>query len=121
MRENNLNLIIPWPPTINTYWRRNGARYFISQKGISFRRHVISACSQHENYFDKEERLKIVIKAYPPDRRKRDLDNIFKSLLDSLQHAKIFQEDSQIDEIYIKRMPFLSNYLDITIESLALE
>ena len=34
---------------------------------------------------------------------KRDLDNILKSLLDSLDHAGVFDDDEQIDELHVLR------------------
>lgn len=37
---------------------------------------------------------------YPPDLRIRDLDNIQKSLWDSLQKAGVYKNDSQIKEFH---------------------
>ena len=50
-------------------------------------------------------RLEIRIEASPPDKRRRDLDNILKSLLDSITHAGVILDDSQFDAITIMRMP----------------
>ncbi|NBW23084.1 MAG: RusA family crossover junction endodeoxyribonuclease, partial [Caulobacteraceae bacterium] len=41
--------------------------------------------------------------AFPPDKRKRDLDNVLKSLLDALTHANVWDDDSQIDDLRIYR------------------
>lgn len=41
--------------------------------------------------------------AYPPDRRRRDLDNILKATLDALQYAGVFEDDSQVDALAILR------------------
>ena len=43
------------------------------------------------------------ISLFPPDRRKRDLDNVLKALLDALQHAGCYDDDSQLDDIRIVR------------------
>lgn len=43
------------------------------------------------------------INCYPPDRRRRDLDNILKGALDSLVHAKAILDDSLIDELHVLR------------------
>lgn len=59
----------------------------------------------HHIHSPAEGRLAIEIKAYPPDKRKRDLDNILKSLLDSLVHAGVVEDDSQFDAIAIARLP----------------
>jgi len=45
----------------------------------------------------------MTIDVYPPDKRKRDLDNICKNLLDSLQKAQIYPDDNQIDLLIIQR------------------
>jgi crossover junction endodeoxyribonuclease RusA len=47
--------------------------------------------------------LSIQIDVYPPDRRRRDLDNILKALLDSLGHAAVIEDDSQFDRILLIR------------------
>jgi crossover junction endodeoxyribonuclease RusA len=60
----------------------------------------------------------IVINVYPPDARKRDLDNLLKCLLDSLQTAKVYEDDSQIDYLLIKREKQKLAKLEINIESI---
>ena len=48
-------------------------------------------------------RLYVTITAYQPDNRRRDLDNLPKAILDALQHAGVYEDDSQIDELRIGR------------------
>ncbi len=50
-----------------------------------------------------EGRLAVHITLFPPDRRKRDVDNILKALLDACEHAGCYDSDSQIDELHIVR------------------
>ena len=40
--------------------------------------------------------LAVRIKAYPPDKRKRDIDNIQKPLLDAMEKAGVYRNDCQI-------------------------
>ncbi len=43
--------------------------------------------------------VKVTVEYYPPDRRKRDLDNLFKCLFDSLVNAGCIEDDSNIQHI----------------------
>jgi crossover junction endodeoxyribonuclease RusA len=53
-------------------------------------------------------RLRVEIEVYPPDRRKRDIDNVCKATLDALAKAGVYQDDSQIDVLLITRMGIVS-------------
>ncbi|EQA8334359.1 RusA family crossover junction endodeoxyribonuclease [Escherichia coli] len=33
-----IEFVLPYPPTVNTYWRRRGSTYFISEEGKRYRR-----------------------------------------------------------------------------------
>jgi crossover junction endodeoxyribonuclease RusA len=112
----NIVIDLPWPPTANTYWRRNGGRYFISKRGQDYREYVAKACYAYQGLFVAEDRLRVKIKAYPPDKRKRDLDNLFKSTLDSIQHAGLYVDDCQIDKLSIERMPEYEGKISICVE-----
>ena len=48
-------------------------------------------------------RLSVKILVNPPDKRRRDIDNLTKVPLDALTHAAVWEDDSQIDELYIRR------------------
>lgn len=48
-------------------------------------------------------RIQMEVDVYPPDKRKRDLDGILKVSLDALQHANVFDDDSQIDRLFVRR------------------
>lgn len=48
-------------------------------------------------------RLSVEIDAHPPDRRRRDLDNLQKPLLDALEYAGVYEDDSQIDRLVSRR------------------
>jgi crossover junction endodeoxyribonuclease RusA len=41
--------------------------------------------------------------AFPPDRRRRDLDNLLKPTLDALQHGGVYEDDSQVDLLVVRR------------------
>ena len=48
-------------------------------------------------------RLWLVVYVHPRDRREIDIDNRVKALQDALQHAGVYENDSQIDDLHVKR------------------
>jgi crossover junction endodeoxyribonuclease RusA len=82
---------LPFPPSINKYWRRCGAQYFISKAGQAFRKNAIAIIFQvaGRKPIPLECNLSVEVDLYPPDRRKRDVDNTIKPTLDSLAHAGV--------------------------------
>lgn len=107
MHEENLILVLPWPPTINSYYghvKRGGKVIkYITKSGKEYRESVIDACNEQAPGYNTDERLYCEVTLFVPDRRIRDLDNYMKPLLDALTHAKIWDDDSQIDQLDIKR------------------
>jgi crossover junction endodeoxyribonuclease RusA len=108
MEENKIDMevtklqtiVIPFPPSVNTYYRTFQGRMIISAAGRAYRQAVISKAQTDEPLLG---RLSVEVEVFPPDRRRRDLDNVCKAALDSLQHAGIYQDDSQIDQLLLKR------------------
>ncbi len=100
-----IRLTLPWPPSVNRYWRAVSGRVLISRNGRAYRTLVgqIVACSDARRLGSA--RLAVVIVACPPDRRRRDLDNTLKATLDALSHAGLFDDDEQIDDLRITRGP----------------
>lgn len=113
---NEYHLKLPWPPSINTYWRHCKGRHYISKKGETYREQVIDYIEQQNLDIKTTSRIKIVITANPPDKRKRDLDNLPKAVFDSLTHANFWDDDEQIDDFRIRRGEIVKGgSLDITI------
>lgn len=97
-----IELELPYPPSVNHYWRRVGARTLISRGGRAFRQAVCSILAAH-GIRPLAGPLEMVIDVYPPDRRRRDLDNLQKALLDALAHGGAYHDDSQIDRLTVQR------------------
>lgn len=95
-------LDLPFPPTVNTYWRRVGSKTLISKKGRAYAEQV-AWITRHSARFPAGKRAAIMVEAYMPDKRNRDLDNLFKALLDSLVKAGVLVDDSVIDDLRIVR------------------
>ena len=96
-------LILPYPPTMNTYWRHVGYRTLISREGRTFRRNVCALLGGGRRNPPTTGRIALAMDAFPPDRRRRDLDNLPKSVLDAIGHAGVYADDSQIDLLVTRR------------------
>ena len=90
---------LPYPPSVNSIWRYYNGRMLLSKKG--------------RLYYDSLKYLPYVqpldppyhlyLKVRPPDKRKRDLDNVIKVVCDSLQKLGVIEDDSLIDRIDANR------------------
>jgi crossover junction endodeoxyribonuclease RusA len=98
----NIQIALPWPPSVNTYWRHVGPRVLVSAKGREYQKEVAATVLAHGMRM-KPGRYSVTIWAYPPDRRRRDIDNLHKSLLDSLVKAGVIEDDEMIDDLRIVR------------------
>lgn len=100
-----IELILPWPPTVNHYWRHvvigRRAQVYISADGKRYRQMVGTRCKKVGSM--GAARLRVAIAANPPDKRRRDLDNVLKAVLDAVTHAGVWDDDSQIDQLTIER------------------
>lgn len=88
---------LPWPPSVNRYYRVFRNRILISRDGRKYRMMAVSRLGGLNGTLKGE--LEVVIDLYPPDRRRRDIDNPLKCLLDSMAHAGVYEDDSQIKDI----------------------
>ena len=97
-------LTLPYPPSVNHYWRRVGLHTLISREGRTFRRNVCALLGGGGMRRPPSSgRIALAMDAFPPDRRRRDLDNIQKPVLDALEHAGVYADDSQIDLLVTRR------------------
>jgi len=103
-----MQITLPWPPSVNTYWRhpttgKLAGRHLISEQGRKYReavRALVLESGRREKFTGP---LSVHIEAFPPDRRRRDLDNILKSILDSMTYAGVWEDDYQVEELSISR------------------
>ena len=95
-------IVLPWPPSVNKYWRMGRGRMHKSEAGKAY---AAEAGFKARAMFKRKPftgRLRVEIFAFPPDKRARDIDNLLKAPLDALKGI-CFDDDSQIDELMIMR------------------
>lgn len=119
------SLSLPYPPTVNTYWRHvvmgrcpPTARVLISKRGRAYREHVVASCRE-QGVETLTGALRVGIGVFLPDRRRRDLDNVLKSLLDALEHAGVYKDDSQIVRLELWRAGLVKDgRVEVTVEEI---
>jgi len=96
---------LPWPPSVNHYYRHVGHRVLISRDGRRYRENVAGKLAA-ENVAKFTDPVALHIELYPPDNRRRDVDNSLKCLLDTFTHGGLYADDSLIHKLtVIKREP----------------
>lgn len=98
-----INITIPFPPSVNTYWGFRGSQRFLTSRAKIFKQAVATEFVRAGFEPLGSARLKVEIELYPPDKRIRDIDNVVKSTLDALCQTGIFDDDGQIDVLLVTR------------------
>ena len=103
--DQSVKFMLPYPPSINTYYRTYQGRMLISKKGREYRKLVEE---ELVGTAVVNGRVAVEIRIFPPDRRRRDLDNVQKALLDAIEHAGVIEDDSMVDDLHTIRGEVLS-------------
>jgi crossover junction endodeoxyribonuclease RusA len=96
-------LTLPWPPSVNRYWRQVNGRAILSADGRHYKQDVAALCFT-AGVQPEMGPVVVDIVAFPPDRRRRDLDNLLKATLDSLT-PWAWADDSQVVDLRIRWAP----------------
>lgn len=98
-----ITLVLPWPPSANSYVRHvGGGRHYLTKTANRFREQV-SAIVAQAGVNALPGRLEIFARVHPPTKRRVDIDNRIKALCDALQHAGCYDDDEAIDKLTIER------------------
>lgn len=92
---------LPWPPSVNRYWRTFRGRMLVSAEGREYRQAVFRVCN---GLIPITGLVEVSIVATRPDKRKRDLDNLLKATLDACT-GHLWLDDSQIWKLAIQWAP----------------
>ena len=98
-RNMSITFVADFPPSVNSYYRNVKGKTLISKKGRDYRAKIYRELNGLGPLFGALE-VKMIL--YPPDKRKRDIDNYQKALFDAITHAGIWEDDSQIKRVVIE-------------------
>lgn len=88
----------PFPPTANNYWRIARNQVYKTSVARGYQEQLAASLWAHRD--EKiEGPVSVALQFFYPDKRRRDLDNLLKVLLDALTGAGIWQDDSQVKHI----------------------
>ena len=92
-------LTLPFPPSANGIWRGGqGGRHYLSPKYKAWKQDAeLDAKLQNKARISGP--FAVQINAVRPDRRKRDIDNLIKPLIDLLVHCGVTDDDSEMQQI----------------------
>lgn len=96
-------ITLPYPPSVNTYWRAVKGRMLISRDGREYKQAVGVHVLTNGRRKVMTGRLAMTIEIYPPDNRRRDIDNTAKAVLDALGTANVYEDDFQICDLRLVR------------------
>lgn len=125
MTHRTYQVALPWPPSVNHYWRLRGAGGLcVAPAGVRFRAltservHALRALRRLPA-LPILGRLALVVDASAPTKARCDLDNLVKATQDALVHARLMEDDSQIDDLRVLRdEPIKGGRLLVTITEL---
>jgi crossover junction endodeoxyribonuclease RusA len=103
-----VELQLPWPPSINRYWRCVQGATLLSREGREYKHKAKDALFE-QLYKLKHTAIdvpcKATIIAHYPNKRRRDLDNIIKPVLDCLQASEVVRNDELFKELHVIGVP----------------
>jgi crossover junction endodeoxyribonuclease RusA len=96
-----ITVTLPWPPSVNAYWRQFRGRAIISKAGREYRQAVL-AILLPMRLTPYDQPVRVDIAAQQPDKRRRDVDNLAKAILDGLKAGQAYTDDSLIHDLRIR-------------------
>ncbi len=98
-----LVIYIPIAPTVNNYYAHTKKGVFIKAAGKRYREAITREVIEQHAARGLDSQLHVSVVLHFKDKRRRDLDNYMKGMLDALTHAGVWDDDKQIDQLSIYR------------------
>ena len=94
---------IPFPPTTNHIWKSSGKRRYLSSEYVAFKGLVDYIVKRERIPKFGDKRMAVAIELCAPNRRRVDIDNRVKAVLDAFTESHVWDDDSQVDQLHVKR------------------
>lgn len=112
-------MTLPFPPSVNSYRTVYRGMMRLSKEGRAFKAAVSDYVVEYKVPKLGDQKLRVSMVLFPRDKRKMDIDNRIKSVLDALQDAGVFNDDFQVDELSIVRgKPIKGGAIRVMIEEI---
>lgn len=98
-------LTLPYPPTGNHIWKHTRmGRHYLTQQARNYYQLVAEVVRKTGQDGLMTGKLHVECDIYPPDNRRRDIDNAFKVIGDACTKAGVWKDDTQINRLVLERM-----------------
>lgn len=93
-------LSLPFPPPLSACFTNAAKRGRVKTKRyIAWQQHAMYAAGWQPSLKGK---VGVIVNATPPDKRKRDLDNLCKPIMDLLTTKGVIEDDSLVESLYLR-------------------
>lgn len=99
----------PFPPSLNHCWGVVGKRRFLSANYKAFLNDVALVVAGTRLADPTVDGYYVTLRVAPPDRRKRDLDNVVKPVFDALTRCCVWSDDCYVNRLLVERAEPVKN------------
>ena len=96
-----IELKLPWPPSVNSLWRKFGNRVILSARARQYYTTLASllVVARAKGDIPKQsigEQVAVCMVLHPPENRRRDIDNYTKAVFDGLTKGRFWDDDKLV-------------------------
>jgi len=95
---------LPYPPSGNHIWKHAGSKHYLTDVARNYYAQVKWQVAAAGQAIGAECKLSVECSLYPPDNRRRDLDNAWKVIADAITKAGVWQDDKLVRKLQLEWM-----------------
>jgi crossover junction endodeoxyribonuclease RusA len=113
-----ITITLPWPPSVNRIWRHSGKKVYRDPKYMEWRKQAGWQMKLNGSYNRLDGYFSATLVLSPPDKRRRDLDNVIKPIFDLLQDLQWIKNDYLCEDLHVKWNRTLPVGVIVTLETI---